>query len=418
MQKPSVGDRLQLTFESAAHGGESVARTDGLVIFVPKVIPGDRAEVELVEVKKSFARGKVIELLEAGPGRVAEACPAAAAGAGCCDLSFVSPERELELKVQILRDQLMRIGKLSHMPRIEARSLEPATGWRTRFRLGVDAAGKAGIRKEGSNDLVSDQPCQQAPDGALDGIIGAGAQTFTPNSEVVVAIDSHGDRHVVQTSKAPRGKTSRHVTHVLGGSGNPVQRVGDASFTLPATSFWQAHVGAPAAYSELITEWLEESFQDEAATMRQAWDLYGGVGLFVPAIHKALPKAMVHSVELSPQAAKAAKAGKAALGGDKVTFHSKDVFAALPHLPKPGALVLDPPRKGAGAQAIARMAAAGPEAVIHIGCDPATFARDLGTWEAHGYQVVKLALINAFPGTHHSESFALLILAPDEDLSV
>ena len=77
-------------------------------------------------------------------------------------------------------------------------------------------------------------------------------------------------------------------------------------------------------------------------------------------------------------------------------------------LEAPGLVVLDPPRTGAGAQVVAAIAAKAPERVIHIGCDPATFARDVAAWREGGYEVKRLGLIDAFPNTHHFETIAVL----------
>ena len=71
-------------------------------------------------------------------------------------------------------------------------------------------------------------------------------------------------------------------------------------------------------------------------------------------------------------------------------------------------VVLDPPRSGAGEQVVRQVAAAEPERVIHVGCDPATFARDLGYWAAQGFSARRMVLIDAFPNTHHFEIIALL----------
>ena len=76
-------------------------------------------------------------------------------------------------------------------------------------------------------------------------------------------------------------------------------------------------------------------------------------------------------------------------------------------------MVLDPPRTGAGEQVIRAVAEAKPQAVVHVGCDPATFARDLSLWHSAGYKPEKMALINAFPGTHHFEVIALI--TPDKE---
>ena len=62
---------------------------------------------------------------------------------------------------------------------------------------------------------------------------------------------------------------------------------------------------------------------------------------------------------------------------------------------------------------IRAVAEAKPQAVVHVGCDPATFARDLSLWHSAGYKPEKMALINAFPGTHHFEVIALI--TPDKE---
>ena len=84
------------------------------------------------------------------------------------------------------------------------------------------------------------------------------------------------------------------------------------------------------------------------------------------------------------------------------------VEKAVAQLDSPDAVVLDPPRKGAGARVIEQVAQANPQRIVHIGCDPATCARDLRSWVDTGYCVETLTLVNAFPGTHHFEVLARL----------
>lgn len=71
-------------------------------------------------------------------------------------------------------------------------------------------------------------------------------------------------------------------------------------------------------------------------------------------------------------------------------------------------VVLDPPRTGAGDDVVAGVAKKQPERIIHVGCDPATFSRDVAAWGENGYRIARLAVINAFPGTHHFEVVAEL----------
>jgi tRNA/tmRNA/rRNA uracil-C5-methylase (TrmA/RlmC/RlmD family) len=70
--------------------------------------------------------------------------------------------------------------------------------------------------------------------------------------------------------------------------------------------------------------------------------------------------------------------------------------------------VLDPPRSGAGRHVIDLLAAAGVPRLLHIGCEAASFARDIGLYRERGYTVERLRVFDAFPLTHHVECVALL----------
>ena len=398
------GDTITVEVTRPAHGGEGIAHHGGRVIFVRGGFPGDDVDVEITQVKKRFARGFVVQVNSASPHRVESRCPAAAAGAGCCDYAELAPGAELDIKSRILTDQLERIGGLTDIPTPELIDLEPAQGWRTRVRLGVDSSGRAGFRKVRSNDLVTDVACSQVVPELIDGLVGPGARTFTPDSEVIAAIDDRGVRTVVEVRKAPRGRRAETILHVLEGDGRVEETVGEHTWTFPVSGFWQAHTKAPGAYSAFIGEVLDEAeLTDVDKRGPVAWDLYGGVGLFVPVINRALG-AHVHSVELSEGSA---EAGDDALVGLPVTFHAGRVESVTSQLPKPHVVVLDPPRTGAGSDVVATIAEAKPQLVIHIGCDPATFARDVADWSAGGYTLNRLAVFNAFPGTHHYETIGV-----------
>ncbi|MCK2200342.1 class I SAM-dependent RNA methyltransferase [Corynebacterium callunae] len=400
------GDVISVEVIRPAHGGEGIAHHDGRVIFVQGGFPGDDVDVEISQLKKKWARGQVVKVNKPSADRVESRCAAAAAGAGCCDYAELNPAAELRLKTQVLTDQLERIGGLARLGTPELFDLQPTSGWRTRVRLGVDASGRAGFRKPKSNDLVTEVTCSQVVPALLDGLMGEGAQRFTPGSEIIAAIDDKGQRHVIEAHKAPRGRRTETVLKVLEGTGNVEQTVGNYTWTFPVSSFWQAHSAAPAAYSGFIAEVLEGlELSDVDKRGPVAWDLYGGVGLFAPVIVDKLG-ARVHSVELS---AGSAEAGEIALEGLPVTFHTGRVEGVTSQLNSPHVVVLDPPRTGAGAEVLKSIAEANPQLVIHIGCDPATFSRDVADWNTNGYTLERLAVFNAFPGTHHFETIGVFI---------
>lgn len=400
-----VGQTVRLSIDRMAHGGEGIATgPDGRVVFVRGAYPGDVVSAQITEVKKKFARAELTEVLTAGAYRGPQRCPAAAQGAGCCDFGDLDPRREPELKATILAGQLGRVVDLAGLPDTEVIALSPTRGWRTRVRLGVDEKGRAGARKLGSNDLVTSVACTQVAEGLLDGIVGENARRFTPGAEVVVVRDSAGGRHVVETRKAPRGSRVENVAEHLEGEKFVAEQADGVEFAFPPTAFWQAHSAAPNAYTGLIRRWLADAPLSEAHTP-VAWDLYGGVGLFVPALSDSLGAgAKVISVDYSP-AANTPQAGLASYDVDRV---NKRVEQAVDQLSGPHVVALDPPRTGAGAKVIAATAKANPARVIHIGCDPATFSRDIASWKEHGYRIERLALLDAFPGTHHFEVVAQL----------
>lgn len=396
-----------------AHGGSGIADgPDGRVVFVQGAIPGDRVQAALTRVKRRWARAQIQMVIEPSNDRVTPACEAAAAGAGCCDYAHVAPSAQVDLKREVLLGQLHALaGKSGVVPPefalerdLEVLALPPQTGWRTRVRLGVDARGRAGVRKLRSNDLVTEVPCSQPVPGLLDDIVGQGARRFTPGAELVVVLDSEGQRHVVETVSAQRGRRVERIGTVIEGTGEVRERIGTHGFAFPPTAFWQAHKHAPETYSEIISRWGEGRYERQVG-----WDLYGGVGSFVPAMSKALGGGHVVSVDYSTSATAQPQPG---LEGLDVKVVRAKVEESIAQLPAPGLVVLDPPRSGAGADAIGMIGQAAPQRVIHIGCDPAAFSRDLAAFGASGYRVTRMALVDAFPSTHHFEVLACLEPAP------
>ena len=214
-----------------------------------------------------------------------------------------------------------------------------------------------------------------------------------------VALDDDGVRHVVQSG--PRvGK--RTATRVVEGSYEATQRVDGRVWRVPVTAFWQAHRDAARVYSELVAEWAQ--LRDGMV----AWDLYGGAGVFAAVLGEAVgDSGHVVTVDTSRGASRSARAALADLSNVSVVTDS--VRRALAGQPRRADVaVLDPPRAGAGREVIDLLAAAEVPRIIHIGCEAASFARDIGLYLTHGYRVEELRVFDSFPLTHHIECVAVL----------
>ncbi len=394
-------DELTLATGPPANGGSCVARHEGRVVFVRYALPGEQVRVRVVADHGSYWHADVVEVLEASPDRIDSLCPIAGVdGAGCCDLAFAAPEAARRLKGAVVANQLAKLGGYHWCEEADA-SAEPvgageATGWRTRVRLDVSDGGRAGFHRYHSAELVSDLRCGQLPQAALDGI---GDRAWPAGAHVHVALDDDGARHVVQSG--PRiGR--RTATRVVEGGYEATQRVGDRVWRVPVTAFWQAHRDAARVYSELVGGWAQ------LGDGMVAWDLYGGAGIFAAVLGEAVGDAgHVLTVDTSRGASRAARAALADLGSVSVVTDSvRRAISAQSR--RADVAVLDPPRSGAGREVIDLLAAAAVPRIVHIGCEAASFARDIGLYLGHGYRVEDLRVFDSFPLTHHIESVAVL----------
>ncbi|HXO83372.1 MAG TPA: class I SAM-dependent RNA methyltransferase [Mycobacterium sp.] len=393
---PPATDQLTLTVGAPANGGSCVARHDGRVVFVRYALPGERVRAQVTADRGSYWHAEAIEVIEPSADRIASLCPIAGVdGAGCCDLAFVDPAAGRALKADVVSNQLARLGNYQWNDAVAPVSTAGPTGWRTRIRLDVGADGRAGFHRYHSDELVSDLNCGQLPAGMIDGLTDV---AWPPGAHLHVVIDDDGQRHVVRTVRHGR----RTSTDVVEGSYQGVQRAGRHSWQVPVTAFWQAHRDAARTYSDLVGDWARP---DPGMT---AWDLYGGAGVFAAVLGDAVGESgQVVSVDSSRSATRSARATLADL--PQVNVITDSVRRALT-AQRAGAdvAVLDPPRGGAGREVIDLLAAAEVPRIVHIGCEAASFARDIGLYQSHGYVVDKISVFDSFPLTHHIECVALL----------
>jgi len=401
VDEPPWPAELTLTTGPPANGGSCVARHEGRVVFVRYALPGETVKARVVADHGSYWHADVVEVLEPSADRIDSLCPIAGVdGAGCCDLAFVEPDAARRLKGAVVANQLARLG--GHQWRDEDTAVaEPvgdgaATAWRTRVRLDTSGQGRAGFHRYHSSELITELNCAQLPDGMLAGL---NDWMWPPGAQLHVAVDDDGARHVVQSGPRTGRKTS---TLVVEGRYEAVQRIGARIWRVPVTAFWQAHRDAARDYSELVAGWAQ---LEPGMT---AWDLYGGAGVFAAALADGVgERGKVVTVDTSRGASRSARAALADVGWvSVVTVSVRRALATQPE--RADVAVLDPPRSGAGREVIDLLAAAEVPRVIHIGCEAASFARDVGLYLGHGYVVEDLRVFDSFPLTHHVECVAVL----------
>jgi tRNA/tmRNA/rRNA uracil-C5-methylase (TrmA/RlmC/RlmD family) len=389
-----VGRLLELDVGPPAHGGSCVARHDGQVFFVRHALPGERVRALVTEQAKRFARADAVEVLQASPHRVEQACPVARpGGCGGCDWQHARLDYQRRLKAAVVCEQLRRLAGIEREIEVEPVA-GGGLGWRTRVRFAVDAAGRAGFRKARSHEVVPVTHCPIAH--PLVEAAGVEAKEWNRASEVEVAASaSSGNWLVRTTSRRDAQVRTHHGDHL-------VEQAGGREFRVSAGGFWQVHPAAPAVLTEAVQTGLAVQIGEHAL------DLFCGAGLFAAALAEAVgPGGSVVAVESSPVAAVDATHNLRDLAWVRV--RRADVARALANLRWPlDVVVLDPPRAGAGARVVAELCRLAPRALAYVACDPASLARDLATFATHGYRLDSLRAFDLFPQTHHVECVAIV----------
>ncbi|MGQ0775806.1 MAG: class I SAM-dependent RNA methyltransferase [Pseudonocardiales bacterium] len=384
---------VELTVGPVGHGGFCVARHQGRVVFVRHALPGERVRAVVTEDRGgSFCRADAVAVLEPAAGRVPPPCPASGpGGCGGCDFQHVDHPVQRQLKAQVVAEALRRIAGLDVAVNVEQLP-GGALGWRTRTRLVVDSAGRAGLRVHRSHTVRPLATCLLAVPGAVDEVL---SRRWRPGVELEVVVDGEGRLHVAEL------RPGRPPKWVLG-TGRAVQHAAGRRWEIAAHGFWQVHPAAADALAAIVGEWAG------AAEGGSAWDLYGGLGLFASVLASQVgPTGSVTVVESSRRAVLDGTAALADL--PHVHFVTGRVERVIGQLPgDPDVVVLDPPRRGAGREVAAAVAGRRPERIVHVGCDPAALARDIGVYGECGYRLVALRALDAFPMTHHIECIALL----------
>ncbi|WP_104092243.1 class I SAM-dependent RNA methyltransferase [Arthrobacter sp. GMC3] len=467
---PAQSQRLTVTVGPVAHGGHCVARHDGRVIFVRHAIPGETVEISLTEHDDDakFWRADVTKVVEGSPERVehfwpeADALRAGARGAtpiGGAEFGHVSRKGQLELKTAVVREQLERLGGLSTAALDELFSAgvedvdsngtdaqQAGLGWRTRVGFAVTPSGKLGMHAHRSHTIL---PIAQMPLAvpAVDDLR-LWELDFTGIEKIEVAAPANDSGVLVLLApvhglsekaaghalkRVARALATREVApsvarwnpenneiEVINGRGWVKETTDDHEFRVTGDGFWQIHRNAPKVLTDAALGYLlSGGYLNDGADVA---DLYAGAGLFTAPLADAVgPDGSVLSVEGSPGTSRDARKNLHASAHVEILqgrvekilgTQSRASQSAAGQRRRFDAVVLDPPRAGAGKAVVRALVATQPRAIAYVSCDPAAFARDVKYFANAGWQVEKLRAFDLYPHTHHVETVALLTPAP------
>jgi tRNA/tmRNA/rRNA uracil-C5-methylase (TrmA/RlmC/RlmD family) len=386
------GDLVQVTIEKVAHGGHFIARHEGAVIFVRHAIPGENCTIQITSIGKSFNRADVVSVETPSEFRVVAPCSFAHRnGCGGCDFQHISVDHQRTLKSNVITEQFARIAKIQLQ--IEVEEVDTSIHWRTRAIATTDRNGKLGFFKSRSHSIAPVTDCLICVEGLNFSEIAS--RDLKGDVRVEISSSNTGERSI---ALAPtRGEEKARLTE---GPAVLHENVLGRALEVSQESFWQSHKKAPEVLTQAVLDYAQLQIGEHVL------DLYGGVGLFSAAIVDSVgPTGHVDLIEGSMVATADAARNFAAYSN--ITIATGDVAKLLPRISAADVVVLDPPRDGAGKEALAQIARLAPRAIVYVACDPAALARDTAYLADHSYSLVKVRAFDLFPMTHHIECVAL-----------
>lgn len=414
------GEQFEVTAGAVVAGGRCLSRREGKVVLIAGALPGERVRVVATRDEKRFAEADVVEVLEAHERRRTPPC-GHAAECGGCDWQFAERDLQLTMKREIVLDAFRRIGGIEAEPLLEGPA---ATGeefrTRHRIRLTTDPAGRPGLLRRASHDVVPIDECLQMEE-AFEETLLPWLQLLPPWRRVTARLDDEGHAVILVESgtEAPAkdrkrlGKITKAMERpgaVIGILADSIPltgermlryRVRDHVFRADATSFFQGSRPGTAELVDTVGEFLGE--ERGGALL----DLYAGVGLF--AVTFGGSYAQVTASEADGRAVKHLK-HNLKRNGVRGEARAERAERTLLDTAKGEreTVILDPPRIGLSKEARQALIAREPGRIVSVSCDPATGARDVGALVKAGWELKRLRAVDLFPTTSHVETVALL----------
>ncbi len=428
--------------------GQGVAKIEGCAVFVPYGIYGEKCRIRIEKAQKTWASGKIVEILEKSPHRISRLCPVAKLCGGCA-FHHMDYQEELRLKSQRVTACLNRIGgeALETVPILGAPTTE---GYRNKAQYPVSSKNGrayAGFFKAGTHQVVENDRCGILP-GEMDQVKNVVVEHMNRfgipaydevahqglvrhiyvrrgvvSGQLLVCLVCNGrklpqaHRLIANLRKIPGFTTlvlsvnTKKGNVVLGeefislyGEGFIEDTLCGLTFRLSPRSFYQVnHHQAQRLYRAAI---------EQARITKEdlVLDLYCGVGTITLAMAGAARR--VIGVEVVPEAVQDARSNARRNGIENAEFFCGDAGQAALALEAQGiradVIVVDPPRKGLNADTIEAIVRMDPRRLVYVSCDPATLARDVALLKERGYVLQNALAADLFPRCGHVETVCLL----------
>ena len=460
-----VGQKLEIEIEKIVFGGEGLGRVDGFTVFVPMSVPGDKLEIDIISVKKSYARGLITRIIEPSKDRIEDLSKVSFEDFDGCDFGMLKYEKQLEYKDKMLEEVLTKISGIDlenvqvekiiesdEKVNYRNKTAEPffkkdgiiQTGFYSRKSHNVFLA-KENLLKSEIAKMIIDKFLQKVNSFSgtkkefkvFNEINNTGflKQIMVRNNEkneVMIIVIVNKNSQYNQLSKVLEEmydeneciksvyisvKTEQNNV-ILGknihlfGSQYLEEEMEELKFKIYPNSFFQINKKQALKLYDTAIEFLNEEKNNKnngKIYEKTVIDAFSGTGTIAMMLSKNIKKVIgIESVESSTLAAKLTSHENSI---QNVEFVNGKVEKELPKILKReniGAIVFDPPRRGIEEIALKSVIKNKIEKIVYISCNPATFARDVKILTENGYVLKKITPVDMFPQTAHIEVVGLL----------
>ena len=443
-----------LDIMSIGYEGEGIAKIEGYPIFIEGAILGEKVKVLIVKVKKNYAYGKLIEVIESSSERIEPKC-SIYKRCGGCTVQHMSYKKQLDYKFERVKDCITKIGGLSEELVKYPIGMGNPERYRNKVQLPVGIVkGELNIGFYASRshniidldtcliqDKVADRVTNLARQwmlkyniqpASVDGIFNKKGlirhimirKGFTTN-EVMVVLVSTKDKvpyinelinEIVEKIDGIKSivlNVNKENTNVILGQecitlwGEDIitDYIDHFKFNISPLSFFQVN---PVQTEKLYSKALEYAGLTGEEIV---FDAYCGTGTITLFLSQKAKK--VYGVEIIEPAIINARENARINNIENVEFFVGKSEEVIPELIEKGivpeVIVVDPPRKGCDVKLLEAIGKAQPKKVVYVSCDPSTLARDLKILEEQGYKTEEVQPVDMFPMTSHIENVTLLV---------
>ncbi len=369
--------KIDIHIDRLAIGGRGVGRHDGMVVFVEGAAPDETVRAEITLIKKNFAEGKVIEVIQPSPARVSPQCPYYMKCGGC-NWQHLSYKEQLNQKRLLVTEAFRKFSGFSSFEVKSPMASPLEWRYRNRIQLHFKPPSLLGFNARNSHQIVPIEDCLIA--------------------DTKITSSFADFKHRLAKIEGPTRRFELYLDRSL-----------EVCSTLDSKS---RSIGF-AQVNEAQNLVLIEAVVEKARTLnpQRIIELYAGSGNFSFPLANAFHQIKIAAVELHELSVKSAQESKELQNIANLDFHCRDVANYLKDCGSaPGTMVLlDPPRDGCTSEVISSILKLEPESLIYISCNPVTQARDLKPFSDQ-YDLVEIQPFDMFPQTDHVESVAVLKL--------